>query len=351
MIEIDGSVQEGGGQILRTAISLSAITGKDCHIFNIRRRREKPGLFPQHLLGIQAVNQLCNGRLEGDFLGSEEVKFSPGKIQSEELRLKIDTAGSITLILQILTPVCLLAPGPVKIIIDGGATNTFFSPTMDYFQYVFLKILEKAGVKVEMSIAKRGYYPEGGAKIEAVIYPSKPAPYRNEISGTGLKKINLTERGQLRKIVAVSGSSESLKGKKVAERQIFGVREILGKLKLPIEEKIEYEKTLSPGSHICLIAEFENTIIGADNLGKLGKRAEDIGKEAALGLLKEEKSGACLDRHMADQILPYLALAQGKNQVSVSEITGHAKTNVWVIEKFLDGKFETKNNLILWNPS
>lgn len=352
MIEIDGSFGSGGGQILRTAISLSAITGKDCRIFNIRQGREKPGLATQHLLGIQAVAQLCGGKLEGDFLGSQEVKFSPGKIQTKDLRIKIETAGSIALILQTLIPLALFASSPIKITFEGGATDTFFSPTMDYFRFVFLKILERAGLKAEINILKRGYYPEGGAGVEVKVYPVK------------IKSIVLTEKGKLKKILIISGASEFLKDKKVAERQVAGAKEVLGKLKLPLEERIEYYDTRCPGSQICLVAEFENTVIGTDNLGKLGKRAEDVGKEAALELLKEDKSGACLDKHMADQILPYMALAnqrtfvllhsslrsgKEKSQFSVSEITNHAKTNTWVIEKFIDGKFEIKDNLIIWN--
>jgi RNA 3'-terminal phosphate cyclase len=124
----------------------------------------------------------------------------------------------------------------------------------------------------------------------------------------------------------------------------------LGKLKLPIEEKVEYYDTACPGSQIFLMAEFENTVIGVDNLGKLGKRAEDVGKEAALELLREQKSESCLDRHLADQVLPYMALSKGKSQVTVSEITNHCKTNIWVIEKFIEGKFEVKGNLITWSP-
>jgi RNA 3'-phosphate cyclase len=191
-------------------------------------------------------------------------------------------------------------------------------------------------VKVEIEILRRGYYPEGGARLKAKIFPTK------------LKSINLVERGEIKKISIISGASQSLKDKKVAERQIAGVKEVLGKLNLPIEEKIEYYDVQSPGSQICLIAEFENAILGTDNLGKLGKRAEDVGKEAALELLKEQKSGACLDKHLADQILPYMALAPGKSQVTVSEITEHCKTNIWVIEKFIEGKFEIKGNLITW---
>jgi len=338
MIEIDGSIGEAGGQILRTACALAVVTKKPCHVFNIRKGREKPGLMPQHLLGIQALARLCDGKLEGDFLGSEEIKFYPGQTYRDRISINIPTAGSITLVLQTLIPPALFVEKPVKISFDGGATDTFFSPTMDHFRYVFLKTLEKMGSQVEINILKRGYYPEGGAKVEVKVFPLK------------LKNLNLIERGKLKKFLVISGASNALKNKKVAERQVAGVREILGKLKLPIEEKIEYYDTRCPGSQICLIVEFENTIIGTDNLGKLGKRAEDVGKEAALELLREQKSESCLDRHLADQVLPNMALSKGKSQVTVSEITNHCKTNIWVIEKFIEGKFEIKGNLITWLP-
>jgi RNA 3'-phosphate cyclase len=343
MITLDGGYLEGGGQILRTAVALSAVTKKPCHIFNIRQNRPKPGLMNQHLLGIQALARFCAGALEGDELGSREIKFFPGELYQERISVKIPTAGSIALVLQTLIPPALFTQKPIEIYFEGGATDTFFSPTMDYFRYVFLKILEGMTEieppPVEINILKRGYYPEGGAKVNVKIFPGKP-----------LKNLNLTERGELKKIIAFSGASEFLKNKKVAERQIAGVREILGKLKLPLEERIDYYQTASPGSQICLIAEFENTIIGADNLGKLGERAEDVGRESALELLKEEKASACLDKHLADQILPYMALSPKKSQVSVSEITNHCRSNVWVIEKFIAGKFEVKGNLISWLP-
>ena len=344
MIEIDGSIGSAGGQILRTACALSAVTKKPCRVFNIRRGRPRPGLMPQHLLGIRALAELCQGKLEGDELESTEIKFYPGDIQNPAsstrlgLVVKIETAGSITLVLQTLIPPCLFASKPVKICFEGGATDTFFSPTIDYFRYCFLKILEKMGGKVEVNVAKRGFYPTGDAKVEVKVYPSK------------LKNLNLIERAPLQKILVISGASEFLKNKKVAERQLAGVREVLGKLKLPIEEKIEYYKTDSPGSQVCLVAEFENTVIGSDNLGKLGKRAEEVGKEAALELLEKEKTKACLDKHLADQILPYMALAgTKKSQISVSDITNHCKTNIWVIEKFFEGNFEIENNLITWS--
>jgi len=341
IIKIDGSYGEAGGAILRVATASSAITKKPVYIYNIRRGRKSPGLKTQHLLGLRALSELCQGFLEGDILGSEEIKFYPGKISKKEIHIKIDTAGSITLALQALVPVALFSSEPIKIIFDGGGTDTFFSPTLDYFRFVFLKILEKMTLKTEadINIIKRGYYPTGGAKLEITIYPSK------------LKKLNLTKRGTLEKILVFSGASEFLRSKKVAERQIAGVREILGKLKLPIEERVEYYQTSCPGSQVCLVAQFENTVLGTDNLGKLGKRAEDVGKEAALELLKAQKTEACLDKHLADQILPYMALSSGKSQVTVSEVTNHCKTNMWVIEKFFNGKFEIEDNLISWNPN
>ncbi|MCD6500589.1 RNA 3'-terminal phosphate cyclase [bacterium] len=340
MIELDGSKYEGGGAILRVATALSTVTQKPCHVFDIRRGRPKPGLMTQHLLGIRALNELCQGELKGDELGSEEIWFSPKKIQAKDIQVKIETAGSISLILQSLILPCLFAPSPVKVSFRGGATDTFFSPTIDYFRYVFLRILEKMTQKkvADIKIKKRGFYPEGGAEVEMKIYPTK------------LNPLNLTERGSLKKITIISGASEFLKEKKVAERQIAGVKEVLGKFKLPIEERLEYYKTQSPGSQINLVGHFENTTIGVDNLGKLGKSAEEVGKETAKNFLQEGKSNAPLDKHMADQILPFMALSSKKSQIMVSEITNHCKTNIWVIEKFLEGKFEIKGNLISWLP-
>ncbi len=346
MVEIDGSIGSGGGQIVRTATALSAISKKPCRVFNIRESRPKPGLALQHLLGIRALARLSRGRLEGDFLGSKEIKFFPGDPDKtpSSIHIKIETAASLTLILQTLILPALFFARPIKIKLEGGASDTFFSPTIDHFRYVFLKILEKTGKKVQINILKRGYYPQGRAEIEAKINPA-PFPLKKEFPA-----LNLIERGKLENILIISGASNLLKEKKAAERQLMGVREVLGKLNLPVEEKAEYYQTQSPGSQICLIAKFEKTTIGIDNLGKLGKRAEEVGKEAALELLKEEQSGACLDRCSADQILPYLALSNEKSAITISQSTDHILTNIQVIEKFLSGRFEIKNNLISWLP-
>ncbi len=251
LIEIDGSIGEAGGQILRTAVALAAVTKKPCHVFNIREGRPKPGLATQHLLGIQALARLCDGKLEGDYLGSEEIKFYPGEVYRGRASVNITTAGSIALVLQALILPALFAPEPIKIYFDGGSTDTFFSPTIDHFRYVFLKILEKMGMKIEINIIRRGFYPEGGAKVEVIVHPLLRQARLPARQGSKLNSVNLIERGKLKKITVTSGASEFLQDKKVAERQLAGVKEILGKLKLSLEEKIEYYQTSCPGSQIC----------------------------------------------------------------------------------------------------
>lgn len=338
MIEIDGSFGEGGGQVLRISLAMSVITRKPCHIFNIRKKRKKPGLRISHLRTVEALTLLCRAQTKGDYLNSQEIEFYPNPISKEQISINIPTAGSITLILQALVLAGAYSKLPIRLIFNGGATDTFFSPTIDYFNYVFSNTLKKTGLQFKIDIKKRGFYPEGNAQVITQIFPSK------------FKQISLTERGRLKKILIISGASKNLEKRKVAERQVSGVKQILGKLNLPLEEKIEYYSSLSMGSQINIIAQLENTILGVDNLGKLGKSAEIVGEETAREFLKEVKSGACLDKHMADQILPYMALAPGKSRATVSEITKHCETNIQTIESFIDGKFEIKDNLITWNP-
>lgn len=334
MIKINGDFLEGGGQIIRTACSFSLITQEACHIFNIRKKRKNPGLQNQHLLGIQAFSRWSGSKIEGDFLESTDIKFYPGKKFKNRELIQIPTAASISLILQLFLPALVFFKKQVEIKIIGGASDTFFSPTIDYFQFVFLNFLAKIGINTNLNVLKRGYYPQGGAEAIFQFFPSE------------IKRINILDRGEIEKIILISGASDLLKNKLVAERQLFGAKEILSKTNILLEEKKNYYKTSCPGSHICLIAKFKNTALGVDALGKLGERSEDVGKKAALELLRQERMNACLDKNMADQIIPYLAIAGQKSIIKVSEITNHLKTNIWVVEQFLGKIFEIKENIV-----
>ncbi len=324
-ITIDGSYGEGGGQILRTACALSAITGISCRVFNIRKNRRKPGLRHQHLIGIRSLKELCNGDLEGDSLHSQEVFLKPGEVSPSTLNVKIETAGSITLLLQTLLLPAFFAPGPVRIHFAGGATDTFYSPTMDYYRFVFLKILEKLGLNTDTEIVKRGFYPKGSALVTVEVSPSKP------------KNWDCSDHGSLKAITIISGASETLKRARVAERQAEAAERVLiSNSEAPIERKTEYYSTSSPGSQINIIGVCENSTIGSDGLGRPGKRAERVGIEVAHRFVGELNSRACLDTFASDQILPYVYLADGNSTLCVSELSEHSKTNMWVLEQFLD---------------
>ncbi|HSG30304.1 MAG TPA: RNA 3'-terminal phosphate cyclase [Thermodesulfobacteriota bacterium] len=328
LISIDGSHGEGGGQIIRTSCALAAVTGKTIEVFNIRKNRRTPGLRRQHLIGIQSLNKLCNGFIEGAALGSQEILFRPGEIKPKRLKIEINTAGSITLVLQTLLLPSFLSPTPIILDFLGGATDTYFSPTIDYNRNVFFKFLEKLGLSATIKIKKRGFFPSGDSRLSVKIDPGFP------------KSLNFLDRGSLNKVTIISGASNNLRDAKVSERQATAASKLLSsKLDISANIQIEYYDTLSTGSQINIIAEFENSIIGVDGLGSPGKRAERVGRQAAKNFIKEFRSNACMDKYACDQILPYIALSKAESIFTTSEITEHTKTNLWVISHFLKRTF------------
>ncbi len=331
MIVLDGSKYEGGGGLLRTSLAFSAASGIPFKILNIRANRDNSGLRPQHLNAVKSVAELCNAEISEIDVGSKELEFIPNKIESKKINIDIGTAGSTTLILQAILPAALYSKKNIKLNIKGG-TNNMMAPPIDNLFLVFLPILKKLGADVECNLKKRGYYPKGGGEISAEINTSK------------MKKIELIERGNLLKIIGVANASEELKKPMVAEREAESAEGKLKHLDVPIEIKKEYCETFSVGTSISLCAEFEKTLIGADSFGKRGKPAEEVGKDAAEKLLEEINSNGCVDRRMADQLIPYMALWGGK--IKTREISMHTQTNIWVAEKLLNVKFEVSNNVI-----
>lgn len=336
MLEIDGSEGEGGGAMVRVSIALSAVTGKEIKITNIRANRSNPGLRAQHLTGIGAVAQLCNAEVKGAEIHSKEIEFKPSEIQARKINVDVGTAGSITLVLQALMVPAVFAEDVVKVKITGG-TDVKWSPPIDYLRSVTLPILQRFGYEGRIELEERGYYPKGGGKVTAEFNPSE------------LTEINLTERGKILSAGGTSHAHKNLEKARVARRQTRSARPLLyNRLSnLGVDSDIiikqEYCETPSYGSGLILWVKTENSVIGSDSLGEKGRTAERVGQDAVNGLLKELDSGAPLDRWMGDQIVPYLALAGGS--VRVSEITKHARTNVMLAKKF-GFDVRIKNNLI-----
>jgi len=327
MIEIDGSYLAAGGQILRTAIGLSALTKQPCKVVNIRSGRPNPGLQRQHLAGLRAVASLCNAKVGGDKLGSREILFAPREITAGSLTIDIESAGSISLVLQSLIVPAVGAPGKLIFNIKGG-TSVSWSPGIEYFQEVFCRNIKNMGLEIESEILKYGFYPKGGGEVKVEVKPCKK-----------LSPLNLAERGNVNRYDVRSIASKFLEKSNVAIRQIEGAKNIIPKFDC---EYFEYVDTLSPGSSAHIHAHCDNSVLGATVLGERGKKAERVGEECAMLLQKQLDTNAALDRWMADQILPFMALAteHGPSEVSIAEITNHCLTNIWVIDKFLPVGFE-----------
>ncbi len=328
MIKIDGSFQEGGGQIIRTALALSAITGKPFTAEKIRNNRPVPGLKAQHVTCVNAVQQLCNAQAEGLKIGSESLTFRPEKLVPKDIDIDIGTAGSITLVLQSLLLPAIYSGQPVKIFLKGG-TDVAWSQPIDYFANVFCPLIQNF-VEVRVSTKLRGFYPKGGGIATVMVGPKKD-----------FQPLELTSHDEILGIKGKSFASESLQGIDVAERQVNSAKKFLEHI-TSVEIIPEYSKTLSPGSGLVLWAEYPRTIIGADSLGKKGKPAEFVGEEAAKKLLEEINNGAVVDSLCADALIPFLAVAGGK--IKTSKITKHTLANIYVAEKFLDTRFEIDND-------
>ncbi|AAY79951.1 RNA 3'-terminal phosphate cyclase [Sulfolobus acidocaldarius] len=327
MIEIDGSFGEGGGQILRTSLTLSSLTKKPFRIYNIRANRPKPGLQRQHLTAVNAVKILTNATVKGDYVGSTELIFSPGDIQEKgDFVFDIGTAGSTTLILQTILP--LLLNRKLTVTIKGG-TDVPKSPSIDYIRLVFSKVLERIGISFNVELIKRGHYPEGGGEIRISNVRGEP------------QRFSITEFGQLEGFVGISHVSSL--PVHIADRQKSSAEKILRRLKDKIDIRLDVrEGEISKGSGICLSAIGKYGIIGADALGERGKRAETVGEEAALKLLEELKTNAAFDSHMGDMLMLYASLYQG--EYTASKLTLHSITNEKVIRKFIDIKGEIKGS-------
>ena len=327
MIEIDGSLGEGGGQIVRTAVALSAVTGKPVRITRIRQGRSKPGLAAQHARAITALAVICDARTSGATPGSSEIVFTPGEIRGGRHRVEIGTAGSVTLLMQCLLPALLRADAPSSLHILGG-TDVNWSPTVDYFKNVFLPALSSFGAKVSLDVLQRGYYPRGQGEVLLEVEPAKLKA--SQLAGWAF------DTGQIIQNTVQGVSHCSSLPEHVAARQADSAAEVLQQAGYAARITEQALRLPSMGSGITLWSGCK----GASSLGERGLPAEKVGRRAAEELIIELKSPARVDVHLADQLIPYLALAGGC--CTVREISLHARTNIWTVGHFLDAKIEIK---------
>ena len=338
MMEIDGSEKSGSGTILRLSIALAAITKQPLHIFNIRQNRPQPGLKHQHLEAVLTAAKICNAKVQGATLGSRELWFSPQHIKGGNIEAEIQTAGNIPMLLLATLPICLFADKSVLLHVAKGGTDTSHAPTINYMRYILLPVLNQMGVDAVITVQKYGYYPKGMGEATIIVKPTH-----------NLKAVQLEDFGRVKRIIGVSVCT-FLADRQVAERQAKTAKDYLSQngynptIQIVNDESNTYQK----GSSIVLWAETDTgVIVGADAIGELRKLSEAVGKEAAEKLSIELAVKPTVDVYLADMLIPYMALAQGKSTFLTRTISEHIEANIWLMEKMLNVKFTIQkiNNL------
>jgi RNA 3'-terminal phosphate cyclase (ATP) len=317
VLEIDGSYGEGGGQLVRTAVALSAVTGKKIRIKNIRKNRPNPGLKQQHLKALETAAMICDAKVSGLFPVSTEISFAPVEIKGGKYDIDIGTAGSISLLLQCIMPALPFAKEDVELTIRGG-TDVAWSPTIDYLQYVTFRALKQFGYSGNIILKEHGYYPKGGGKVSTFFKPCR------------LKGFHFLKAEE--EIQGISHASNL--PTHVPLRQAEAASRRLRENGYPSQIETQSFEAFSTGSGITLWTGY----IGSSALGEKGLPAEKVGNAAADSIIPELRAGTSVDVHLADQLIPYMALA-GNSSYTVRELSLHTETNIWITEQFLDVKF------------
>jgi RNA 3'-terminal phosphate cyclase (ATP) len=337
IVTIDGSHGEGGGQILRTALSLSAITSRPFRIVSVRATRRKPGLQPQHLSATRAAAAITGATVVGDLLGSSELTFTPShKPQAGSYLFDVaefaghGSAGSSILILQTILVPLALAPGPSNVVARGG-THQEWAPTFDHLANSYLPALRRMGLSVSADLARWGWYPAGGGEV---VCATAGAPDIASRCDAWPKPIELLERGSLNRITGRAVTANIPTEARVAERMSDRACSVLSALAVPVKIEPLRGRATCSGAGIFLGADYESAAASFSGLGRRGKPAETVGEEAAIALLEHHTSGATVELHLADQLLMPLAIAAGPSHFTMARPTAHLATNAWTIEQF-----------------
>lgn len=327
-LTLDGAYGEGGGQLLRNAVALAAITGRTITIENVRAKRPKPGLAAQQVAAVAAVAALCDARVDGLALRSTKLAFAPGRLHGGDFRFDVGTAGSVTLVMQAMLP-ALIACGERCTVTLRGGTDVRGAPPLDYFRQVTLPLLARIGASTTFAIRRRGYYPRGGGEIALSVLPSQ------------LRPVSFLETGALRRIAGAAhvAAIDVDVARRMRDAFVAGFAAPAG-----IDAQIDVisltpDQAFGAGGAFVAWVEAEHTVLGAGRVAERGVRAEAIGSVVASELRADLTAGACLDIHAADQMLVYLALAGG-GSFAARELTSHAQTAIWLLEQFLPVRFQ-----------
>ncbi|MFC4160123.1 RNA 3'-terminal phosphate cyclase [Chitinimonas lacunae] len=318
LIELDGAHGEGGGQILRSALTLSMITGQPFRISQIRARRSKPGLLRQHLTAVQAAQAISGATVEGADIGSQTLLFQPGPLRQGDYRFAIGTAGSCTLVLQTVLPALWYAAGESSVTVSGGTHNRT-APPADFLIDSWLPLMQKMGAKTELELLRHGFYPAGGGEIRAKVAPSR------------LQALTLTERGA-RLGVDATAVVAAVPGH-VAQRELERISAKLGHL-LRSSRINALPPSHGPGNVVMIRVEHEQITETFVGFGERGLSAEAVAEQAAGEAYAYLNSQAAVGEHLADQLALPIALA-GAGRFTTSVVSEHLRTNLQVIEKFL----------------
>jgi RNA 3'-phosphate cyclase len=331
MLEIDGSHGEGGGQLLRTAVALSAITGQAARISAIRAKRDHPGLAPQHLAAVKAVAALCGAQTEGLALRSQEITFAPHTVRGGQFAFDVGTAGSITLVLQALLPVMLSARQTSTVTVSGG-TDVRMAPPLDYFREVLLRLLARMGARVRLEVLCRGYYPRGGGCIKLEVAPSELRPL------VALRSSELRDfYGRAHVANLPVHIAERMRASAMA--QFVGSPWPQPRIET---QALTGADAIGRGGAIVLCAQTDSGVLGAGRVAELGVRAETLGETVGRDLREDLLAGAALDQHATDQVLVYAALAGGESAFTTRFLSTHARTAMWLIKRFLTAEFASE---------
>ncbi|MDY7080780.1 MAG: RNA 3'-terminal phosphate cyclase [Chloroflexota bacterium] len=332
MVVIDGSRGEGGGQVLRTALALSVLTGRAMRIEHIRAGRKKPGLRPQHLTGVRAAAAVCGACLEGAELGSQTLVFAPGgPAQPGEYSFDVadaaqgGSAGSVGLVLQTVLLPLALAQGKSYLALQGG-THVPWAPSVSYLEHVFLPNLERMGVRAQIELARWGFYPVGGGELRVQITGQEET----------LHPVLLTERGELQRVWGTAAVMNL--PAHIPQRMAARARNVLAEAGLRAQIEPRRLRGAGPGAGIFLFAGYAHATAGFTAYGRKGLPAERVAETACQELLTHHRSDAPVDPHLADQLVLPMALAGGESRVSTWRVSQHLLTNVWVVRQFLERK-------------